>query len=140
MSDKDYRQTFGHHYSQRGEKIIHFLRGEIGCGLIEDQHFHTAVKSFQDLHFLPGPHRQILDQRVQVHIQIEPFLQILDDLYLLSQIHGQFLVNFCSQNDILQYGETGDLEKMLVNHTNMQIESIAWRGDGDFLAIQSDFA
>ena len=128
MGNKDHALSIPCQILYNLHQSFNLLRGQGSGRLIQDQRIRTAVKHLQYLHTLLHPNGNILDLCVRIDLHAITLRQLH---YLLSGgclIDGKPLYRLNSQNNIIRYRKWLDQHKMLVNHTDPDVDSILWTG------------
>ena len=94
---------------------------------IGNQDVGSAIKDFKYLHSLLQAYRKLFDAGIGINRQSILLAQFENKLAcLFNFIHGADTSRLMTQHDILGYSQGRNQHKVLMHHTNMQPDSIAW--------------
>ena len=130
MGDQDHRLALIPQPRQNPEQMIRLLGRQHPRRLVQDQDIGTAVQRLQNLDPLLMAHRQILDHRIGVNVQIKLGAQRLQFLAGPRQAGGQHRAILGPQNDVLQHGKVLHQLEMLENHPDAGAYGALAVGDG----------
>ena len=107
--------------------------------LVKDQHLGPAKQRFENFHSLLQPHRQILNHRLRVDIQLIIFFQALQDLAGIGLGSSQQSATLGAKDDVFQHGEIIDQHEMLMHHADASGNCVLGGGNGCRPAIDQNF-
>ena len=118
VGDEDDGTSLVAQHAHDGHELVDLLGGEHGGGLVEDEIFRVIGEGLEDLDALLDAHRQVLDDRVGVDVEVIAIRE-LGDLATGSphrQHPGRDLLT--PQDDVLGNGEDVDEHEVLVHHAD----------------------
>ncbi len=128
------------HLAQSDKEIVHLLRRQ-HCGwLVKDQQRRPPIECFDDLHALTFAHGQCPHGRARVNVQPIGAAQLVDSRLHPIQIQERATAGGQPQRDIFGHRERIHQHKMLVDHTDAQVNGGCGRSDGYGAAIEPDLA
>ena len=119
-------------------QLLDLLGGEHGGGLVEDQHLVVAVEHLQYLHALLHAHGDVLDLRVEIHLQavsLGKLLHLAPRLLLLEEAQLRVLR---AEDDVVQHREHVDQFEVLVHHADVQRGGVVGIVDLNLFAVLLD--
>ena len=124
-----------------GEELLHLLRREDGCRLVEDQHVGRPEENLEDFHALLDSDRKRLDQRVGRHLHAVIGVDGLDlraggiEIKIIRSRGG-----FDAEDHVLDDAEDRHQHEMLVDHADAGGNAVAGPCEVGRCVVNSDFA
>ncbi len=120
--------------------MVRLVRGQHPGRLVQDQDVGMAEQRLEDFDALLMADRQILDQRVRLHVQFVFARQIGQHLAGAGQRRAQQRALLGAQHDILQHREILHQLEMLEHHADARADRGLAVGDVHGLAADDDLA
>ena len=98
----------------------------------------SAVQNLQDFHTLLHPHGNILDLRIRIHLQVVAPGKLQDPVSRRFDIHRNAFFRLHAKNNIFGYGKWLDQHKMLVYHTDPQVDRLLRAVDDHLFPIDGN--
>ena len=138
MGDDDNGLAIVAHTAQHVEKLLGFLRGQHGGGLIQNQYIRAAIEHLDDFHGLLFGNRHFMDLLVGVDIKAIALADLADALGHLADVIAILLIQ--PQHDVFRSGKHVHELKVLMNHADAQVKRISGRTDDGFLTPNVDMS
>src|SRR5690606_1452987 len=122
------------------EQLVHFLRGQDRCRLVQNQDVDVAHKGFQDLDPLLLADGEVLDARVRVNAQAVAVRHFPDRLPRPAEIQEAVADGFLPGDQVFRDGEAVHKHEVLVDHADAECHGVARAADADLLATDPDLA
>src|SRR5260221_11578360 len=127
VGDEDDGLPLLHKATQNAKELKCFLRGQDASRLVHNQDVSSAVEDFKYLDPLLQAYRKLFNTGIGIDRQSILLAQFENKLAcLFNFIHGADTSRLMTQHDILGYSQGRNQHKVLMHHTNMQPDSIAW--------------
>ena len=121
------------------EQRFHFVCGQRGSGLVQDQHLAVCGNSLCNFHHLHLCDAQRAKLCMGIDLQLQLFQQLLRILVHFGVIHHRnrtvLFGGVAAQPDVLGHGACRDRLQFLMHHGNAAVQCIQRGGDGNFFAL-----
>jgi len=144
VADIDQRHAQSLQLTHDAEQRLHFVRGQRGSRLVQNQHLAVCGNSLCDFHHLHLCDAQRTELCMGVDLQLQLFQQFLGILVHFGVIHHRdgavLLGGVAPQPDVLSHRARRDGLQLLMNHGNASVQCIQWCWDGHLFAFVFDLA
>ena len=144
MADVDQCDAQSLQLPHDAEQGFHFVCGQGGSGLVQDQHLAVCGNGLGDFHHLHLSDAQGAELCMGVDVQLQLLEQLLGVLVHFGMIHhgdgAIALGGVAPQPDVLGHGTGRDGLQLLMHHGNAAVQCIQRGGNGDFFAFVFDLA
>ena len=140
MCDQDYAFAVRRQVLDDLHQAFNLLRRQRSGGLVQNQGIRTPVKHLQDLHPLLHADGNIFDLCVRIYFHPVTFRQLQYFFLCRLLIHNQPFDRFHAENNILCHRKRLNQHKMLMHHTDTDINRILRAGKLDFFSVNKDLS
>ena len=140
MRDDHNRLSLLAHRAEDRKKFFDLLRREHGGGLVQNQQPGLAVERLQQLHALLLAHRQVFNDGVGIHRQLEVCGQSADARAGFGQIERERRAGFGAQHDVFGHRHRVDEHEMLMHHANAERDGVLRPRDAPHLPVDENLA
>ena len=144
MADVDQCNALLLQLTHDAEQRFHFIGGQGGGGLVQDQHLAVCGNSLCNFHHLHLGNAQAAQLCVGIDLQLQLLQQCIGIGIHFAVVHNgdgaKLFGGVAAQPDILSHGTGRDGLQLLMHHGNAAVQCIQRGGDGDFFAFVFDLA